>query len=221
MTDMINFVVQTQEKLEDALGAVEAPWLIQRILEFITSNPGTVALIVASLLGLAVFSIVRSRLRALSFRQALEDREDAFPRRRWQRMGQLDVTTILTHAIDVFGRRETKEGLAAQQGALGVLYLQRGDERRAYETLTQAMTLFETTNNREGIAVYGRYLALLYREQGNFERAHAFADRSLAMYRAIGIKPDAILDSKGETLESVVHGTRVDQRDQDDEAKSP
>lgn len=207
---LAGMVAQTQDRLEDALGAVDMPWIVRQVLAFIAEHPGTVLTILGILLSVLVLNVWQSRTQSRQHSQQLSDYTGSFPRRRWERMGQLDATAILSEALRVFGRRLDKEGVACHYGALGVLYLQRGDEAQAERMLLKALDLFEAMAIREGIAVYGRHLSLLYYEQNKLERALSHAQRSLDMYRALGIRPDDDPQAEEPSLRDIIDDARTE-----------
>ncbi len=177
-------------EVEDALSSVNLPWLLQVILDFFSANPAAALLLISLLvLGLAA-SLALGWLRSRAVERVLEEKEESFPRRRWEQMGRLDAARIIEDMIPYLQNRPTEESVACHYGVLGILYLQRGNAQIAERLLSRAVVLFESMGHREGIALYARHLGMLYAEMGDTERAAALANRSLVMHAGLRETPE-------------------------------
>ncbi len=189
LADVLGFLAETPDRIEKVLRSMELPDLARDGLELIAEHPATTALVfilMAGALSVAAFFHFANTRR---FEETLKEREASFPRRDWETMGRLDATRIIEEAQHLFALGHHREGTAAHDAVLGLLYLQRGDATRAERYLQQGIELFEQIGHREGVAFYSHYLSLLYRELGQPERAMVLAKRSSDLYRAIGRQP--------------------------------
>lgn len=129
--------------------------------------------------------------------------------------GMIDSSLVYTQeAQQIFQEYGDTMAEAYSLGNIGMIYAQKGDNRRAERNLSEAIELLEQVPDYNAITVYLSAMADIYLERGYEMAALSYAEKSLEAAKSYGLRGDLeeihfklarMYDSVGNTAESYEH----------------
>ncbi|WP_289644639.1 adenylate/guanylate cyclase domain-containing protein [Maribacter aestuarii] len=91
-------------------------------------------------------------------------------------------------AGDIFARIDFPIGMAYKLGNEGMVYAAQGDDEAALSNINEAIGILEDNKDYYAIAIYLKTMADIYAKKQNFTEALKYAQRSLQLASAYGLK---------------------------------
>ena len=88
----------------------------------------------------------------------------------------------------IFEKKGYLPGKAYNLGNIGIVYAEQNKDELAEENINEAISILEELEDYYPISVYLTYLADIYADKGNFDLAFKYANRSLELAKAYGLK---------------------------------
>lgn len=129
--------------------------------------------------------------------------------------GMIDSSLVYTEEAQlIFEKHGDSLGKAYSLGNIGMIYAQKGDDRRAEKNLKEAIDLLEKVPDYSAITVYLSTMADIYMNRGDERTAINYAERSLEAAETYGLRGNLeeihyklsnIYERVGNTAESYDH----------------